>query len=341
MRKNIYIYIYIIHAIFYKLLYLQKYMENKLDIQFYKLFYLDIYNLNLNDNQILEHFKNFGLYEKRFPSKEYFYKYYLNFDTEVYKIFNEDLQNFCEIDLMRHYHFYGIHEDRIISLKDFYHKNPDFDVNVYKNNNKKVNEFTEISIIKHYLNFGKNEFKNKLEKKNNENLSFYLYKKFNPDSISLSNKLIEIEYINSKKSNNIFKHKIGTLVDFYNIFPDFNYEIYNCFKDFKSDICNIKLSKNKIENLISNNNNNFKIDKKSELNIDIKKYNSNKNNKKTFKNKVSKLNYDNFEKNNILDFDINFYNKKKEKENIKSFLKIDNNTENLINEKNIKFKNNK
>ena len=228
-------------------------MENKLDINFYKTFYLDIHNLHFNDDQVREHFKNHGIYEKRFPSKEYFYKYYCNFSESFYRTCNKDIENFNEIDLIRHYHFYGVHEKRIASIKDFYNQNPDFDINIYKKFNTELADYNEISLIKHFILYGKDECRvmHKSEIKNYTNLLFNIniYRQFHPESINLSKKELKNEYLNSKKTQNIYEQKIGCISDFYGIFPDFNEEIYICFNQIKENDDLVEENKTETEKL--------------------------------------------------------------------------------------------
>jgi len=304
-------------------------MENKLDINFYKTFYLDIYNLHLSDQSILLHFKNHGIYEKRFPSKEYFYKYYSNFNQSLYRICNKDIENFSEIDLIRHYHNYGIFEKRIGTIKDFYIENPDFDIDIYKKFNKDIINFDELSTIKHYIMFGKKEcrIKNKSEIKNFKDLLFNYstYKKFYPESNKMSNKEIKNEYLESKKKN-IINHKIGSASDFYNIFPDFNIELYLTFNEKINDI-----------NESNNQDESDKFNNHDELDKSNNQDELNNQDESDKSNNQDKLDDDELIKNILLDEELNNFTKLNNEDEIE-YDELDYNTdleeEDILNDEN-------
>jgi hypothetical protein len=164
-------------------------MENTLDIHFYKYIYNDL--KNYDDNFIYNHYFNYGLKEKRIPSKEYFYYSFPNFnldryrniinlngfdefdsikdylenniiDYDFYKYIYHDIKNLNNDELKKHYIECGIKENRIGSIIDFYMIYYKFDIKKYINIFNELNNMDDKYIIKHFLDnnfFYENLFK--------------------------------------------------------------------------------------------------------------------------------------------------------------------------------------
>jgi hypothetical protein len=127
--------------------------------------------IDLNKEEIINHFLNFNINSKL---TSIHYKYY--------KIFNIDLEKLSDYDLMIHFLKYGYNEKRIYSKESFLAIYPNdsfsdyiinlkkklifqennikskvFDLNFYKNLNKDLKDLSEMEIIHHYKINGKNE----------------------------------------------------------------------------------------------------------------------------------------------------------------------------------------
>jgi len=91
----------------------------KFNSYFYNNFHLDIKCLNLNEQQLKESYKNFGLQEGRLCCEEDFYILYPEFDLDFYNTFHKDLSIFNndKFSLMNHFHNYGLKEGRLINKK--------------------------------------------------------------------------------------------------------------------------------------------------------------------------------------------------------------------------------
>ena len=83
-----------------------------LDIDFYKKFYNEFENFS--DDDIINHYKNYGISEKRIYSFENFNNIFPFFSLENYKNLNKDLINFkTDIDYLKHFYFFFQAEDGI------------------------------------------------------------------------------------------------------------------------------------------------------------------------------------------------------------------------------------
>ena len=91
---------------------------------------------NLNDEQLINHWNNFGKLENRVYYKP---KNIELFSSEIYKLCNEDLNGKSDLELEIHYVNHGILEERICSVDTYLKHNPQL--------NK--TEYTEEKIIEH------------------------------------------------------------------------------------------------------------------------------------------------------------------------------------------------
>ena len=76
-----------------------------------------------------------------------------NFNINIYKEFNNDLNNLSDNELIQHYLEYGIKENRIysINLED------DFNIDIYKKLNIDLNYLSDSELKYHFIKYGKNE----------------------------------------------------------------------------------------------------------------------------------------------------------------------------------------
>jgi hypothetical protein len=82
---------------------------------------------------------------------------FTDLNVNLYKLFNEDLINLSEEDLIKHYNYYGKFENRISCNTDFYSKYPEFNLDAYKLHNKKFLKFSECEIMNHYSKYRNSE----------------------------------------------------------------------------------------------------------------------------------------------------------------------------------------
>lgn len=78
-------------------------------------------------------------------------------DIKIYRMFNLDLFNFSDKDLLEHYNKYGKNEKRVYNKKSFYDIYKQFDVKYYKKYNEDLRGMNELQLMKHYHLHGKNE----------------------------------------------------------------------------------------------------------------------------------------------------------------------------------------
>ena len=127
----------------------------KLDLYFYRNFNIDL--ASLNDEQLLNHFKNHGKYENRIINKKSFDERYVNFDVNFYGRFYEDLSNFSNFELKMHYHIHGRNEGRICNEKEYMRLYPEFNLGFYREFNKDLVSMSLINLLIHYHNLGRYE----------------------------------------------------------------------------------------------------------------------------------------------------------------------------------------
>ena len=120
----------------------------------YKSIYNDLYKLN--NEELIDHYLNFGIKEKRIYKKKHKVKKSVSklpedFNEELYKKIYKDLQKLTKKELIEHYLVKGINEGRIYKLPE------DFNLKVYKNKNKDLSKFNDNELINHYLTYGIHE----------------------------------------------------------------------------------------------------------------------------------------------------------------------------------------
>ena len=120
-----------------------------MDLIFYKTFYDDL--INLNDNDLYNHYLNHGINEYRIISKNDFYKKFPEFDIDIYQFLNNDLKKLNKIELIKHYYYNGRNEKRKCSIKDFYNKFTNFDINIYIKFQANHENLSEKEIILKYI----------------------------------------------------------------------------------------------------------------------------------------------------------------------------------------------
>lgn len=227
----------------------------KLDIIFYKTFYNELENLN--NEELINHYNNYGIKENRIYSINNFYEIFPFFSLENYILFNPDLSILkSEIEYLKHFYFYGRFENRK------YHKN-DFNLYFYKIFNKDLSFKNDKEYINHYIKSGINENrikskddfdklfpkysnledinemykyycrKNKIVNKKIDlipNFDIQFYKFFNKDLIFTN----DDDFINHYLDNGIKEKRLISKKDFYKLYPDFDIDIYSYYnKDIK------------------------------------------------------------------------------------------------------------
>jgi len=114
-------------------------LPENFSIDIYKYYNFDL--LNLSDNQLIKHYIDSGMKEKRIATIDDFYRVNPNFDRYFYINLYVDLQNLTIKNLIKHYIYFGRCENRLTGIQDFYKAYPKFSKNV-----------TDIQIIKKYIN---------------------------------------------------------------------------------------------------------------------------------------------------------------------------------------------
>ena len=207
------------------------------NINFYKNFYDEF--KNYNNEQIINHYLNYGLNENRLTCKKDFYNKYKEFTTENYKNFNTDLSNINnEIELMKHYINYGIYENRIISKNDFLIKNKNFDIFFYKSFYNLPNNFSDKNIIIHYLNNKKNTFISKdIFYEIYPLFEVYLYKYLNSDLDTLN----EIDLLKHYHEFGFLEKRKSSINDFFDLYKNFDFFIYKKFQENSDNLSYIEI----------------------------------------------------------------------------------------------------
>lgn len=73
----------------------------------------------------------------------------------IYKLFNNDLKNLNNKQLLYHFEKFGKNEKRIYSIESFYECYPNYNINNYKRNNKNLNFQNDYEYMVHYHLYGK------------------------------------------------------------------------------------------------------------------------------------------------------------------------------------------
>jgi GR25 family glycosyltransferase involved in LPS biosynthesis len=120
-----------------------------------------------------------------------------NFDKDIYRYLNPDLNNLDNEELQYHYLLYGFNEGRKFEIN-----NPnDFDLNKYKELNYELNELSDYELQKHYFLYGRNEGRvYYYDLPNNFNCDHY--RLLNKDLNKLSNIELKLHYYQIGKNEN-------------------------------------------------------------------------------------------------------------------------------------------
>jgi hypothetical protein len=207
------------------------------NINFYKNFYDEFKNYNNED--IINHYINYGLNENRLTCKKDFYNIYKDFIPENYKDFNSDLSNINDdIQLMKHYFNFGIFENRIISKDDFLEKNKNFDIFFYKEFYKLPNDFSHKNIIINYINNRNNIFISKdVFYENYPLFELYIYKYLNTDLDTLN----EIELLKHYHEFGFIEDRKCSVYDFFDSYKNFDFSIYKKFQENSDNLSYIEI----------------------------------------------------------------------------------------------------
>jgi len=168
-------------------------LPNDFNLSIYKKINSDL--KNLSDNELIEHYFNYGKYENRI------YKLPDDFNPLLYKELNLDLINMNENQLIEHFIHYGINEKRIYK-KEKYENNQehnenklylpkDFYPEIYKELNFDLSDKNNEQLEKHYILYGYKE-----NRYYNIPRDFTLdgYRKFNEDLKNLNDEDLIIHF---------------------------------------------------------------------------------------------------------------------------------------------------
>jgi hypothetical protein len=212
------------------------------DVDFYRNFHSDLKSMNLNNEDLIKHYLQYGRLEGRFGSELDFYKLYPDFDIIYYKSYYDDLKIFInrKYDLMSHYHNYGVKEGRCIN-KGFV-----FNHEFYKNFHLDIKslDLNENELKENYFLFGKKEGRICCEEE-----FFFKFPIFDKDFYEL---IYEDLSIFNKDKYLLMMHyclygfqekRICSEKDFYQKYPSFDKEFYS---EFYNDLTHLKNDKNKL-----------------------------------------------------------------------------------------------
>ena len=174
------------------------------------------------------------------------------FQPNIYKLFNNDLKNLNNNQLLLHWKTIGKKENRISNISEFFNKYPEFKIENYKNIYQELKKFDDLIIMSHYhhnsninnLNIDNNEI-SKNNNKSEKNLN--LINNINKNNIDLKNNYL-YKYLNNYY---IYEYKLAIII----IDDLFDDDINNL--NYKYDIYFINNNKN---NNTKYNNINLKFD---------------------------------------------------------------------------------
>ncbi len=196
----------------------------------YKLLNEDLFFMN--EQQLISHFLNFGLKEKR----PYIVDIPSDFDCESYKNLNDDLKYFNDLQLISHYINHGKSENREYKLN----LPVDFNVHNYKKLNHDLYHLNDFELMVHYHKFGKNQNRSYLNNESNfkcenieNNLKFIKNHSNNSYNIYGANKSNEHLF-------NLLKNVYLCVNDKNNYWSDFDKFVFsgNSFHNFLDNIEN-------------------------------------------------------------------------------------------------------
>jgi len=158
-------------------------------------------------------------------------------DSEYYKLFNNDLSNLSDLDLLIHFINIGKNEDRVHNYKSFLDKYPDFDYDLYRicNNDLEILSKAELCLYFHKNRHTENRVFN-IDSFYNVYTEFDIevYIKYNSDMHNKSIKDVIYHYIKyGQYENRIHNYLYFILINF----PDFDLYYYS---KYNSDLINFK-----------------------------------------------------------------------------------------------------
>jgi hypothetical protein len=158
-------------------------------------------------------------------------------NLDFYKVFNPELSNLSDIEVLHNFFKNGINEDIIFDYSSFLKKYPEFDIDFYRYFNEDLKFLQNIKLCYHYHNIGKTEHRiYNMDTFNSINTEFDIdaYIKYNSDVYNKSTKEIIIHYATIGKSQNrICNYSKFILLKF----PDFDVNYYLKFND---DLINLR-----------------------------------------------------------------------------------------------------
>ena len=199
-------------------------LDSKIPEDFNLLIYKNNYNdlIKLNNEELINHYINYGKKEGRIYDKYLIKKCILpeDFNPYIYKNIYKDLENLNENELKEHYLNNGINEGRFYKIPE------DFNPYIYKNIYKDLENLNENELKEHYLNNGINEGR---FYKIPEDFNPCIYKNIYEDLKLLNNNELIIHYIN----NGIKEKRIYKIPDDFS--PLIYKNIYNDIKDLNEN----------------------------------------------------------------------------------------------------------
>ncbi len=217
--------------------------------ELYRELYYDL--KSFNNNELFEHYYNYGYKVNRISTLKQFYEKYPEFDVQLYRELYYDLKPYNDIELFGHYHKHGYEENRISTFKQFYEKYPEFDVQLYKALYDDFKPYNDIELFGHYHKHGYEEnristFKQFYTVYPDFNIT--LYKDFNNDLKPYKDiELFGHYHKHGCKENRVYSKDsflsyISTSIDtLYLKFPYFNDKIFKTFQTKYNDCSEIEL----------------------------------------------------------------------------------------------------
>ena len=132
----------------------------------YKLFNNDL--KNLNNNQLILHWKTIGNKENRIYNIHTFFNYYPNFNLNEYVQIYPEIKNYNDIIIMSHYHHNLNFKNNFININNNLN-NPNNNLNNSNNSNNIINNSNNQNNSNNNLNNSNNNSNNPNNNLNNSN----------------------------------------------------------------------------------------------------------------------------------------------------------------------------
>ncbi len=213
---------------------------NKFNINIYKSLLKIKYNIIFeNDNDYIYYWYNNHRNEYYDDYLDNFYKSYPDFELTIYKNFNNISSN-NNIDIIFEFeNKINNNKNIIYSKSSFYSVYHDFNKDSYLSYNKLYN-YNEDELIIHFYTIGLKEkliYNENYSIKNNFNVR--IYKNLNKDIEKLSEKELIVYYLKNMNKDD----RIYSVESFYNVYPEYNFDIKSQKYNFNLFIDNISLHK--------------------------------------------------------------------------------------------------